>query len=187
MEGTPLQDLSREELIARISQLQGQLATAEQRNQELTKRVEELARVVEELQKRNPTPRLDEAYSMKAEENRRKDAERGGKSGRRKQKSARRGRISTAENLAQATYHEDVFPDGFHRDQCSLKYSRPVWRVIAGRGVFMAYHIYAGPDGRVPTIPGVPKRGEFGQEIIVTLAWQHHIIGLSLDKRRVQQ
>lgn len=187
MEGTPLQDQSREELIARVSQLQGQLASSEQRNQKLTKRVEELARRIEELQKRNPTPRLDEAYSMKAEENRRSAAERGKKSGRRKQKSARRGRIGTAQKLALATHHEDIRPDGFPPHECSLKYSRPVWRVINGQAVLVAYHIYVGPDGRVPAIPGVPKRGEFGQEIIVTLAWQHYIIGLSLDKAIAEQ
>ena len=47
--------------------------------------------------------------------------------------------------------------------------------------MLVAYHIYAGPDGRVPPIPGVPKRGEFGREIIVSLAYQHYITGLPLD------
>ncbi len=43
------------------------------------------------------------------------------------------------------------------------------------------YHIYAGPDGCVPQVPGVPGRGEFGREIITSLAWQHDIAGLPLD------
>jgi hypothetical protein len=33
----------------------------------------------------------------------------------------------------------------------------------------------------VPQIPGVPKRGEFGTEIIVSLAYQHYLTGLPLD------
>ncbi len=47
--------------------------------------------------------------------------------------------------------------------------------------MLVAYHIYAGPDGQVPQVPGVPKRGEFGTEIITALAYQHCIAGLSLD------
>ncbi len=47
--------------------------------------------------------------------------------------------------------------------------------------VHIAYHIYAGPDGCVPQIPGVPGRGELGREIITALAWQHTIAGLPLD------
>jgi len=47
--------------------------------------------------------------------------------------------------------------------------------------VLVAYHIYAGPDGRFSQVPGVPKRGEFGTEIITALAYQHCIAGLSLD------
>ena len=47
--------------------------------------------------------------------------------------------------------------------------------------VLVADHIHARPDGRVPQIPVVPKRGEFGTEIITALAWQHDIAGLPLD------
>ncbi len=62
-----------------------------------------------------------------------------------------------------------------------MRYSRVTWRIIEGQAVLVAYHIYAGPDGRVPQVPGVPKRGEFGSEIITALAYQHHIAGLPLD------
>ena len=187
MERNPLHDLTKDELIALNLELQERLAGLDRRNQELEKRLEEQERRLEELEQRNPTVRLDEAYSMKAEEKRQAEAQNGGKPGRRKQKSARRGRITTAEKLAQATTHEDIWPAGFPLDACRRKYSRPVWRVIDGRAVLVAYHIYAGPDGRIPQIPGVPKRGEFGQEIIVALSWQHYIVGLSLDKVIAEQ
>jgi transposase len=178
MERIPTDQLSREELVGLIDRLFDALESAERRNAELERRIEEQARRIEELEKRHPTPRMDEAYSMKAEERRQADAS--GK--KRKQKSARRGRISTAEKLAQATLEEDVWPTAFTRDQCQWRYSRPVWRIIEGQAVRVAYHIYAGPDGRVPPIPGVPPRGEFGREIIVSLAYQHYIFGLSLDQ-----
>ena len=187
MERNPLHDLTNDELIAVILESRERLAVLERRDREQTKRIEEQARRIEELEKRNPTPRLDEAYSMRAEEKRLSDAQQGKKPGRRRQKSARRGRISTAEKLALTTVHQDIWPGENRLDECRWRYSRPVWRIIDGRAALVAYHIHAGPDGRVPQIPGVPKRGEFGQEIIVALAWQHYIVGLSLDKVIAEQ
>src|SRR5437868_2950206 len=116
MERNPLQILTNDELIELIQELRERLTVLEQRNRELEKRnqeqserLEEQARRIEELEKRNPTPRLDEAYSLKAEEKRQADAQQGGRPGRRKQKSARRGRISTAEKLALATMRQDIW------------------------------------------------------------------------------
>lgn len=177
MERIPLDSLSRDELVGLIDRLFDQLEIAERRNAELAKRLEDQARRIEELEQRHPTIRLDESYSMQAEERRQADA-----SGKKhKQKSPRRGRISTAEKLAQAMLEEDVWPSEYRPEDCQWKYSRPVWRIVDGRAVRVAYHIYAGSDGRVPQIPGVPKRGEFGSEIIVSLAYQHYIAGLPLD------
>jgi transposase len=184
MERIPFDQLSREELIGLTERLFDCLSESERRNAELMKRLEDQARRIddqaqriEELEKRHPTVRLDESYSMRAEE--RRQAEASGK--KHKQKSNRRGRISTAEKLAQAMLEEDVWPSQFPREDCQWKYSRPVWRIINGQAVRVAYHIYAGSDGRVPQIPGVPKRGEFGREIIVSLAYQHYLTGLPLD------
>jgi len=181
MERTPWHDLTQDELVAMLLRLQERLAILEARDREQTKRIEEQARRIEELERRHPTQRLDAAYSMKAEEKRQADAGQGGKSKRGKNKSSRRGRISTATKLAMAARHEDVFPNECSKADCRLRYSRPVWRIIDGRAVLVAYHIYAGPDGRVPQIPGVPKRGEFGSEILIALAYQHHVAGLPLD------
>ena len=181
MERNPLHAVGKEELIAIIEDLRLRLSGAERLNLELTKRLEEQARRIEELEKRNPTKRLDESYSMKAEEKRQAEAGQSGKTKRGKNKSARRGRIDTATKLALATLEEDIFPIGYRKEDCRWKYSRPVWRIIDGRAIRVAYHIYAGPDGRVPQIPGVAKRGEFGSEIIIALAYQHYTAGLPLD------
>ena len=151
MERTPLHDLSRDELIGLILRLQKQLADQEQCNTELAARNEELARRIEELEKKNPTVRLDEAYSLCAEEERQAKAANDGK--RNKQKSRCRGRISSKDKLAKATLEEDVWPKQFKFEECQWKYSRPVWRIINGQAVLVAYHIYAGPDATVPQIP----------------------------------
>ena len=110
MERTPLHDLSRDELIGLTLRLQKELADLEKRNAELAARNAELARRIEELAKKNPTVRLDEAYSLRAEEERQAKAANEGKGKRNKQKSGRRGRISSKDKLAKATLEEDVWP-----------------------------------------------------------------------------
>lgn len=173
MERTPSEGLSKQELVALVTELQRQLAARDEQIAGLEARIAE-------LEKKNPTTRLEEAYSVNAEQKRRE--EKSGKKKRRRQKSSRRGRVSTAEKLAQASVHEDVIPHGAAIDECRLKYSRAVWRIIDGHAERVAYHVYGGPDGRVPQIPGVPKRGEYGIEILTAVAFQHYITGLSLDK-----
>ena len=174
MEGTPSHKMKHDDLLKLVLQLQKQLAKQ-------AKRIEELEGELKELRKKNPTQRMDDAYSVKAEEKRRDDAQQDAKPKARKQKSKRRGRISTAEKLAMATQEESICPAGYLLEECTFRYSRVAWRIINGQAVLVAYHIYAGPDGRVPQIPGVPKRGEFGTEIITSLAYQHTIAGLPLD------
>ena len=112
MEGTPLEKLSRKELAALVAGLQRQLAARDEQIAALEARIAE-------LEQSNPTTRLDEAYSVNAEQKRRE--EKSEKKRRRRQKSSRRGRVSTAEKLAQATVEEDVIPDGFTIDECRLK------------------------------------------------------------------
>lgn len=181
MEGTPSDTLSQKELLALVAEQRRQLAELNQQLAARDRQIAELEARIAELEKKNPTTRLDEPYSLDAEDKRREQKS-DGKKKRRKQKSSRRGRITTAEKLAQATVHENVIPDGRTIDECTLKYSRPVWRIIGGHAERVAYHIHAGPDGRVPQIPGVPKRGEYGIEILTAVAFQYYITGLSLDK-----
>ena len=77
---------------------------------------------------------------------------------------------------------DDIWPKQFRLEDCRPRDSLPVWRTINGQAVLVAYHTHVGLDGRVPVIPCVLKRVEFGQEILITLAHQRYIIGLPLNK-----
>ena len=76
-----MHNLSHDDLVGLILQMQKQLSAQ-------AKRIEELESELKELRKKNPTLRLEEAYSVKAEEKRREDAQQTGKPKRKKQKSA---------------------------------------------------------------------------------------------------
>jgi transposase len=99
MEGTPSNDMNHDDLLKLVLQLQKQLALQ-------AKRIEELEAELNELRKKNPNQRLEDAYSVKAEEKRREDAQQTGTSKKKRQKSRRRRRITTAEKLAMATQEE---------------------------------------------------------------------------------
>jgi transposase len=176
MEGTPSHEMKHDDLLKLVLQLQKQLAKQEKLAARQAKRIEELEAELKELRKKNPTQRLDDAYSVKAEEKRREDALQEAKPKQKKQKTKRRGRITTAEKLAMATQEESICPAGYSLEECTFRYSRVAWRIINGQAVLVAYHIYASPDGCVPQVPGVPGRGEFGREIITSLAWPGSII-----------
>ena len=112
---------------------------------------------IEELEKKlggSPTVKIDEPFSLRAEE-RRQEAR--GKKRRTKKKNGRRGRITTAEKIAQAVRTEKVFPAGVPRDDCKLSHTRPVWRLEEGRAVLVAYEIYRGPKNQYGQIPGGPR------------------------------
>ena len=107
---------------------------------------------------------MDAAYSLRPEEQR-QAAKAGGK-----QRSARRGRMTTQEKLDRAERVEIVLPEGFAIEDCRLLYRRPVWRIEQGRAVLVAYEFYRGPQGERGTAAGLLPRCEFGLEILITLA-----------------
>ncbi len=127
----------------------------------------------------SPTPKVDEPFSLRAEEQR-QDARR--KKKRKPPRKGRRGRFTTADKVARAEREEDVVPDGVGRSECQLSHTRPVWRLENGRAVLVAYHIYRGPNNRYGKIPGVLGRSEFGLEIVVAIAYLVYVVGLSFDK-----
>jgi hypothetical protein len=63
-----------------------------------------------------------------------------------------------------------------------LSHTRPVWRLEQGQAVLVAYDVYRGPRNQYGTIPGTLGRSEFGIEIILAIAYQVFIVGLSFDK-----
>jgi transposase len=150
-----------------IQQLQGQ-------NEQLQEQIEKLKEQVG----KNPTERLEESYSEKAEDKRQAAAE--GKP-KKRNKPKRSGRLSTAQKIARASRTEQVYPGGFDPENCRLSHTRVAWRLEDGRAVLVAYEIYR-RGNHYGQPPGVPGRGEFGMEILIALAYEVYTLGLSLDK-----
>ncbi len=65
MERTPLHNLSHDDLVGMILQMQKQLTAQAKLMDRQAKRIAELESEVRELRKKNPTQRLEEAYSVK--------------------------------------------------------------------------------------------------------------------------
>jgi transposase len=57
--------------------------------------------------------------------------------------------------------------------------SRPIWRLLDGRAVLVAYDVYRGPRDEYGQIPGTLGRSEYGLEIIVAIAFLVYQVGLS--------
>ena len=81
-------DVERERLAAENAELR-------RRNEELSRRMTDLETLIKKLGGSVPTKRLDQEYSLKAEEQRQAAVQADGKKRRKKQKSARRGRVTT--------------------------------------------------------------------------------------------
>jgi hypothetical protein len=148
----------------------------------LQRQLQSARRRIEELEKKlggSPTEKLDEPFSVAAEEQRQQAR---GKKRRVQKKRGRRGRIATAEKIARAVRTEQVFPAGVPKNACRLSHTRPVWRLEDGRAVLVAYEIYRGPKNQYGKIPGALGRSEFGIEIVVAIAHLVYVVGLSFDK-----
>jgi len=144
-------------------------------------KIEELKKHIDELKQqfgKNPTQRLDEAYSEKAEEDRQAKAQGKPKPGK---KPIRQGRIETAEKIARADRTETVYPDDCDPDDCRLSHTRVAWRLEDGRAILVAYEIHR-CGNKYGQPPGLPGRGEFGMEILIAVGYQVYMLGLSLDK-----
>jgi hypothetical protein len=152
----------------KLQAAQGELQIAQQRIAELEKHIAG-----------STTTKVDEPYSMRAEEKRQ---EARGKTKPKAKRKGRRGRLTTADKVARAERAVDVFPDGVDKSQCHESHVRPVWRLENGRAVLIAYHIFRGPKNQYGKIPGVLGRSEFGMEIVVTIAYLVYVLGLSFDK-----
>lgn len=159
--------LSVDRLIVVIEAQQKQLAAQQKR----------IAELEEQIKSRNPTPRLDEAYSEKAEQKRQGN----GKRRKRNRKAQRRGRLTTADKIKLAERVEQVFPEDIDASACKLSHTRVMWRFENGRSVLVAYEVFR-HGNQFGKPPGALGRGEFGIEVIVALAYQVYCLGLSIDK-----
>ena len=142
---------------------------------------------IEELEKKlggpppSATAKVDESFSMRAEEKRQQARKPNNKKLKLSRKS-RRGRLTTADKLKLAERTEKCFPDGVPEQDCHLSHTRPVWRLEQGHALVVAYEIYRGPKSQYGQIPGVLGRSEFGVEIVVEIAYLVYVMGLSFDK-----
>lgn len=156
-------------LVDLVVTLQRQLQAANQRIAELEKHSGGSA-----------AAKLEQPFSLRAEEQRQQA--RGTSKKRKKKNKGRRGRVRTAEKIAQAQRHEEVLPEGLAKADCQESHVRPVWRLEQGRAVLIAYHIYRGPRNQYGKIPGVLGRSEFAIEIVLEIAHLVYVVGLSFDK-----
>jgi transposase len=148
----------------------------------LERRLQEAYRRIEELEKKlggAPPAKVAEPFSVRAEEQRQQTR---GRKSRKRKRPLRRGRFTTAEKVAQAQRTEKVFPVGVAESDCKLSHTRPLWRLEDGQAVLVAYEVYRGPRNQFGKIPGALGRSEFGLEIVLAIAYQVYVVGLSFDK-----
>jgi transposase len=151
----------------------------------LQRQLEAAQRRIAELEKSagGPTPpvtaKVDEPFSMRAEEKR--QAKRG-KNKHKLSRKGRRGRFTSADKLKLAERTEKCLPENLPEKDCQLSHTRPVWRLENGRAVLIAYEIYRGPKNQYGKITGVLGRSEFGMEIVIEIAYFVYVMGLSFDK-----
>ena len=119
-------------------------------------------------------PKFTENYSLD-EHNRKK---------KRRKKSTGRRSNDAKRTLVEHQY--DIFWDDADRKQCVFHREQFAWRLIDGHAVYVAYNIHDLPDSKELPLPtGLRNsRSEFGIEIILTLAFLHYWIGVSLDNAR---
>jgi len=165
--------------LRQLQQTQTQLQASQARLQETQQQLKAAQDRIEELEKKlggPPTPRIEQPYSLRAEEKRQqaKDARRKSKS-----KGGRRRHDDNAHLVART---EPVYPEGVSPEQCKLSHVRRVWRWENGRSVLVAYEVYRGPKDLYGKIPGVVGRCGFGWEIIIAVAHLTYDLALSLDK-----
>ena len=156
--------------------------TSQRELQAANQELDQAKRRIAELERQlggSTTRKCSEPFSVRAEEQRQ---EARGKRQRRRKRRSWGGRKRTAEKINQAVRTEKAFPAGVPEADCWLSHTRPVWRIENGQAVLVAYEIYRGPKNRYGKIPGVFGRSEFGIEIVLAIAYQVYIVGLSFDK-----
>lgn len=145
--------------------------------------IQELKDLVEKLQGKNPTSRLNESYSLSAEAKRKQRQQRDAdkKRKKKKRKAKKNARMKTADKVKLAERTETVYPAARQPEDCHFSHDRAAWRIENGKATLVHYRIfryqneYGKPEGLI-------GRGEFGVEIMIALAYQVYIVGLSIDK-----
>ena len=110
----------------------------------------------------------------------------GGEKRRRKRRSKSTGRRPSEGKSQQADQVINVYPEGTEPKRCVFRATQFGWRFIDGKALYVQYDLYAPSDAQtLPTPPGMRnRRSEFGSEIIISLAYLHYWIGMSIDNAR---
>jgi transposase len=119
-------------------------------------------------------PKFTQNYSL--DKNKRKK--------KRRKKST--GRRSNDAKRDLVEHRHDIFPPNADRRQCVFRREQFAWRLIEGRAVYVGYNIHDLPDSKQLPLPSGLRnsRSEYGIEIILTLAFLHYWIGVSIDNAR---
>jgi len=119
-------------------------------------------------------PRFTENYSLDKNKHKKK---------RRKKSTGRRSNDTKREMIEDR--HDVYWPDA-DPDECICHREQFAWRMVNGKAVYVCYNIYDLPGSKELPLPSGLRnsRSEFGIEIILTLAFLHYWIGVSIDNAR---
>lgn len=150
-----------------------QIAELLRRNQELGEEVKSLKDLLlkKGAAKGSKKPKFKLNYSLDAN---RPQSKRGKKA---------TGRLPQADKISQVSLNEALYPPGVDPQACVVHRQQSAWRIIEGQAQSVCYTIFAHSDSPdLAPVPGVRNsRSEYGIEIILTVAFLHYWIGLSLD------
>lgn len=172
---TILAKLSEE--IARLSncveELEARNQVLEARNQELEAENKQLKELLHKqgTSKAAKAPQFKEDYSVEKQK---------GKGKRGKQSTGRRAQD---EKLDFVSHNVDIYPEDAPKSECIEQRQQYAWRLVEGRAEYVCYHIYGLAVAlELPSVAGLRNsRSEYGIEIILTVAFLHYWIGISLD------
>jgi len=160
-------------LTKRVEELEQRNQALEARNQDLEVENKQLKELLHQqgASKDAKAPQFKENYSVDKQN---------GKGKRGRQSTGRRGEDEKREWVS---YDVDVYPEGVAKSECLEQRQQYAWRFRLGQAEYVCYHIYSLPWAReLPTISGLRNsRSEYGIEIILTVAFLHYWIGISLD------
>jgi hypothetical protein len=160
-------------LTKHVEELERRNQVLEVRNQELEAENKQLKELLHQkgASKDAKAPQFKENYSVDNQK---------GKGKRGRQSTGRRGQD---EKLNFVSRNIDIYPVDVAQSDCIEQRQQYAWRFISGRAEYVCYHIYGLPLAtELPAISGLRNsRSEYGIEIILTVAFLHYWIGISLD------
>lgn len=162
----------------------------QERNKKITQQAERIKQLEAEVEKsKSKIEQLKKLLSSKAESKTAKkpkfmenySIDRNKRKKKRRKKST--GRRSNNAKRDMIEKEHAVYRDGVARNKQVFHREQFAWRFIDGKAVYICYKIYDLPDSKQLPLPAGLRtsRSEFGIEIILTLAFLHYWIGISID------